>query len=195
MKISVLWAAFGLALCVAAAPVWAEKADMTKSVYLNAANVRVDDARKVTVFEGGAVLTRGSLQITADRIEATQDAAGIQTGVAFGKPAHFRQKEEGTALIIEGWAERIDYDGRAEIVKLKGQARVKRGDQQEMHGDNIVYNMRSQVYQADGGVVANTAGRVIVVIPSKAQPAPELAPAVTAPMPAKTIPVLPIAPK
>lgn len=186
MKIRALWAVFGLVLCMAVAPVWAEKADMTKPVYISAANMRVDDARKVTVFEGGAVLTRGTLKITANRIEATQDAAGIQTGVAIGKPAHFRQKEEGAAHIIEGWADLIDYDGRTEIVKLRGKARMQRGDQQEMHGDSIVYNMRSHVYQADGGVVNNTPGSVIVVIPSKVQPEP----AVTAPMPA-----LPTAPK
>jgi len=180
-------------LCTAACA-WAEKADMAQPVYINAASMRLDDARKLTVYEGSVVMTRGSLQIEGDRIEIAQDAVGLNTGVAYGRPAQFRQKEEGTGHIVEGWAERIDYDGRTEIVKLTGQARLKRGNLQEMHSDSVVYDMRTQVYQARGDTTPTAPGRVIAVIQSKTPAGPPLvadkAPA-PAPMPPKSIPAMP----
>lgn len=179
---------------------WAEKADMAQPVYINAASMRMDDVRKLTVYEGSVVMTRGSLQIEGDRIEAAQDAGGLSSGIAYGHPAHFRQKEEGTGHIVEGWAERIDYDGRTEVVKLSGQARLKRGNLQEMHSETVVYDMRTQVYQARGGTTPSATGRVIAVIQSKAPAGTESAtdkatdktptPALT-PMPPKSTPVMP----
>ncbi|MBM4189404.1 MAG: lipopolysaccharide transport periplasmic protein LptA [Betaproteobacteria bacterium] len=186
------------ALLWTAACAWAEKADMAQPVYINAASLRLDDARKLTVYEGGVVLTRGSMQIDGDRIEIAQDAGGLNTGTAYGRPAQFRQKEEGTGHIIEGWAERIDYDGRTEIVKLTGQARLKRGNLQEMHSDSVVYDMRSQVYQARGGATPSAPGRVIAVIQSKTPastgPAADKDP-IPAPLPAKSAPAMPAASK
>lgn len=181
-----------------AAVAWAEKTDMAQPVYINAASMRLDDARKITVYEGGVVLTRGSLQIEGDRIEIVQDAGGLSSGIAYGHPAHFRQKEEGTGHIVEGWSERIDYDGRTEVVKLTGQARLKRGNLQEMHSETVVYDMRTQVYQARGGATPTATSRVIAVIQSKtpAVEAPGKAPIpVLAPVPPKSTPALPAAPQ
>ncbi len=181
-----------------AAGAWAEKADMVQPVYINAASMRLDDVRKLTVYEGGVVLTRGSLQIEGDRIEITQDAGGLSSGVAYGHPAQFRQKEEGTGHIVEGWSERIDYDGRTEVVKLTGQARLKRGNLQEMHSESVVYDMRTQVYQARGGATPSATGRVIAVIQSKtpvaAAPGTDKAP-VLAPVPPKSTPNTPAGPR
>lgn len=173
---------------------WAEKSDMAQPVYINAASMRLDDARKLTVYEGSVILTRGSMQIEGDRIEVAQDSGGLNTGAAYGHPAQFRQKEEGTGHIVEGWAERIDYDGRTEVVKLTGQARLKRGNLQEMHSETVVYDMRTQVYQARGGEAPNATGRVIAVIQSKTPSGPALvpdkAPTLT-PMPPQSTPVIP----
>ncbi len=173
---------------------WAEKADMALPVYINAASMRLDDVRKLVVYEGGVVMTRGSLQIEGDRIEVIQDAAGLSSGVAYGQPAHFRQKEEGTGHIVEGWGERIDYDGRTEVVKLTGKARLKRGNLQEMHSETVVYDMRTQVYQARGGATPAGPGRVIAVIqsktPAEAAPGSNKAPALT-PVPPKSTPNMP----
>lgn len=150
-----------------AAAAWAEKADHEQPVYINAANVRLDDVRKLTIYEGQVVLTRGSMQLEAERIEVSQDASGFTFGSAFGQLAHFRQKEDGTGHIVEGWGERIDYDGRTEIIKITGQSRLQRGNLQEMHSNSVTYDMRSQVYQARGSNTGTTAGRVIAVIQSQ----------------------------
>ena len=39
-----------------------------------------------------------------------QDADGFSYGVAYGKPATFRQKRDGRDEYIEGFADRLEYD-------------------------------------------------------------------------------------
>jgi lipopolysaccharide export system protein LptA len=155
-----------LALLLLAAPsAWAEKADRDKPVNVEANSLRVDDAKKVAVYEGHVVMTQGTLMITADRIDVRQDDQGFSSGEAHGKPAYFRQKMDGKDEFAEGWAERIDYDGRGDKLKLTGQARLKRGEE-ELRGSLITYDGATEYYQAQGGV-SGAPGRVRAVIRPK----------------------------
>lgn len=161
----------------------AEKADHNQPVYLAADRSRVDDLNKVAVYEGQVVMTRGTMQMQADRVEVQQDAQGFKFSQAFGKPAYFRQLEDNGDL-VEGWGKRIDYDGRVDLVKLIGEARLKRADEQEVHGSEVHYRIQEQVYHALGASKPGEGGRVIAVIKpkpegkasAKAVPAGERAP-------------------
>ncbi len=155
-----------LALLLLVVPLaWAEKADRDKPVNVEANSLRVDDAKKVAVYEGQVVLTQGTLLITADRIDVRQDDQGFSSGEAYGKPAYFRQKMDGKDEFAEGWAERIDYDGRGDRLKLTGQARLKRGEE-ELRGSLITYDGTTGFYQAQGSV-SGVPGRVRAVIRPK----------------------------
>lgn len=142
----------------------AERADKDKPVNLEADSLRIDDAKKIAVYEGHVVLSQGTLMLTADRIEVRQDDQGFAAGDASGKPAYFRQKMDARDEYAEGWAERIEYDGRAEKLRLTGQARLKRGEE-ELRGNLIAYDGKSGFYQAQGGN-----GRVRAVIRPKTPP-------------------------
>ena len=157
-----------LLLLVLASPVQAEKADRDKPVNVEADSLRVDDARKTSIYEGHVVLSQGTLMLTADRIEVHQDDQGFASGDAQGKPAYFRQKMDGSDELAEGWAERIKYDSRAEKLKLIGQARLKRGID-ELRGNLIAYDGKAEFYQAQGSI-GGTPGRVRAVIRPKAPP-------------------------
>ncbi|MGH8634989.1 MAG: lipopolysaccharide transport periplasmic protein LptA, partial [Burkholderiales bacterium] len=133
-----------------AAPAAAEKADRDKPVNLEADRVTIDDARQIALFEGNVVLTQGTLQIRGDRMEVRQDKEGFQSGTTWGGPAHFRQKREGFDEYIEGWAERIEYDGRAEVMRMFNRAQLKRG-QDEVRGNYISYDAKSEFFQVTGG--------------------------------------------
>jgi lipopolysaccharide export system protein LptA len=154
-------------------PAWSERADRDKPVNIEADSLKVDDARKIAVYEGHVVLTQGTLKITADRIEVRQDDQGFNTGDALGKPAYFRQRMDAKAggkpdaggEYTEGWAERIEYDGRGDKVRLVGQARLKRGEE-ELRGNLITYDGPSGYYQAQGSI-DGTPGRVRAVIRPK----------------------------
>lgn len=140
--------ALGLVAALQPLPALAELADREKPVNIEANSLTVDDRNKVHVFEGNVVLTQGSLVIKGDRLVVTQGPDGFQTGVATGsdkRPATFRQKREGSNEFVEGEAERIEYDSRAERARLFNQARVESGGD-EVRGHYIEYDALSEKY-------------------------------------------------
>lgn len=165
-----------------AAPAAAEKADRDKPVNLEADKVTIDDARQTALFVGNVVLTQGTLQIRGDRMEVRQDKDGFQYGTTWGGPAHFRQKREGYDEYIEGWAERIEYDGRAESMQMFNRAQLKRG-QDEVRGNYISYDAKSEFFQVTGSArdaaPDNPEGRVRAVIQPKPKEKPPAGPPVS----------------
>lgn len=141
-------AALALALALIALPALAERADREQPVNIEANRGTVDDRNKVHVFEGDAVLTQGTLVIKGAKLVVTQGPDGFQSGVATGSEkrlATFRQKRDGSDEYIEGEAERIEYDGRADRARLFNQAHVKSGTD-EVHGHYIEYDSLSENY-------------------------------------------------
>lgn len=170
--------AFGVAILLASAAAMAEKADRNQPVRLEADKVTIDDAKQIAVFEGNVVLRQGSLMIRGDRMEVRQDKDGFRFGTTWGNRAYFRQKRDGVDEFIEGWAERLEYDGRAETMKMFSRAQVKRG-QDDVRGNFISYDSKSEFYQVIGGGARaadpqHAGGRVRAVIQprSKTKPAP-----------------------
>lgn len=156
----------GLLVLLAALPAQAERADRDQPVNVEADRVRLDDARRVAVYEGHVVLTQGSLLITADRIEVRQDERGFSLGEAFGNPVYFRQKMDNSEEYAEGWANQLEYDSRGgDKIKLVGQARLKRGID-ELRGNLITYDGATEFFQAQGSANGKT-GRVRAVIRPK----------------------------
>jgi lipopolysaccharide export system protein LptA len=148
-------AARGLALAAAvallAAPgaLLAQKADRDQPIHLEADHVVLDDARQVATFTGNVVLTQGSTVIRGDRMEVRQDRKGFRQGITWGNLAYFRQRRAGTDELIEGWAERIEYDSRAERLQMFNRAMMKRGAD-EVRGHYISYDAKTEVYQVTG---------------------------------------------
>lgn len=149
-----------LAFC---APALAERADRDKPVHIEADTVRMDDLQRIAVYEGKVVLSQGTLRVQADRVEVRQDAEGFLTGTALGKPVHFRQRLDGRGDWVDAWANRVEYDARKEQVRLIGEAFLKKGEE-ELRGDLITYDARSELYQASGGLPGQKPGRVRAVI-------------------------------
>jgi lipopolysaccharide export system protein LptA len=160
----------------------AEKADRDKPVNLEADRVTIDDAKQIALFEGNVVLTQGTMQIRGDRMEVRQDKEGFKQGSTWGSPASFRQKREGYDEYIEGWAERIEYDGRVETLQMFNRAQLKRG-QDEVRGNYISYDARTEFFQVTGGTKAAASGspegRVRAVIQPKSKEKPPAAPPVS----------------
>jgi lipopolysaccharide export system protein LptA len=177
-----------LAAAAIAWPALAERADRDKPVNLEADRITVDEAKNSQVFEGNVQLVQGTLVIRTARLVVTQDAEGFQKGIAFGGPgglARFRQKREGRDDYIDGEAERIEYDGKADKAELFNRARVTSG-LDDVRGPYISYDGMSENY-----IVANMPGasqheRVHAVIQPKPKgtakqaPTPAIAPAAPA---------------
>jgi len=171
--LTLLFLALGLGTPFA---VRAERADRDQPVNLEADRVDLDDAKKEAVFVGNVTLTQGTLVIKADKIIVKQDAEGFQYGIAYGNPAHFRQKREGTDEYIDGFAERLEYDGKADKMQMFTKARIQRGGD-EVRGDYISYNAVTEFFQVIGGgksaaTAANPQGRVRAIIQPKPKDGP-----------------------
>lgn len=162
----VTWSLIGLAAWLPA-PAQAEKADRQHPIEIEADSVRLDDSRKSAVYEGNVVLAQGSLQITADRLDVRQDGKGMSSGEATGRPVHFRQKVEGKNEYVEAEASRLEYDAHSELLRLSGAAHLKQG-MDELRGGLIVYDMRTELYHAQGSDGAGQ-GRVRAVLRPRTQ--------------------------
>ena len=159
------------ALLCLATTAWAEKADRDKPTQVEANRMSADDARRLNVFEGDVVVTKGTIRLTAERLVVRQDAEGFQLATATGKPARFRQRQdpkpsEKEGLWIEGEALRIELDDRNQKIELFDNARVNRGGD-EVAGDYISVDQRSEFYQVSSGK-GPAKGRVKAVIQPKA---------------------------
>lgn len=131
----------------------AEHADRDKPINLDADRITVDDASKTHIFEGNVQLSQGTLVIKAAKIVVSQDASGYQTGVATGGPgglARFRQKREARNEYIEGEADRIENDAKAEKSELFGHAKMRSG-QDEVAGQYILYDGKTENYVVSNG--------------------------------------------
>lgn len=174
---ALLCALTGLVLAGAAFAVSAERADRDKPINLEADRVTIDDAKKVSVFEGNVVLTQGTMVLRADRMIVREDPQGFSHGTAYGNLAMFRQKRDGMEEYVEGQAERIEYDGKAERVQLFNRAQMKRGND-EVRGSYISYDQPTEFFRVTGaqndpaGKKA-AAGRVRAVIQPKPKDKPQ----------------------
>jgi lipopolysaccharide export system protein LptA len=163
-------------LMLAALSALAEKADKDKPTNIEANRMSSDDAKRMSIFEGSVVLTKGTIVVRADRIVVHQDAEGFQLTTAYGKPVRFRQKgdrKDGKEGIwTEGEALRIEIDDRNERIELFERARVAR-DQDVVNGEYIFLDQRTEFFSvsaAKGTAPAAPGGRVKAVIQPKSKP-------------------------
>jgi lipopolysaccharide export system protein LptA len=189
--LTVFSAILALALCSASA--WAEKADKKKPMNAEADALRYDDLKQTSVFTGNVVITKGTITIRGSQVDIRQDNEGFQFGTAVetgGKRAFFRQKRDVPDEWIEGEAETILYDGKADTVTFSKNAVLRRYKgtvvNDETTGSQIVYDNVTDVFNVMGGAAnasaANPTGRVRAMItPKDANAAP--ANTTTAPRP------------
>ena len=173
-------ALLALCVCLGLSPAWAEKADRNKPLNIESDNGRFDDAQQLGTFTGNVVVTKGTMSMRAAKIEVRQAPDGSQFGVATsegGKRAIFRQKREGLDEYIEGEAERIEYDGRADLIRFIDRAVVRRYRASvladETAGSLIIYDNLNEVINVVGGATAatpnNPSGRVRAVLAPREQ--------------------------
>ena len=177
---SPLTALLALACACVTPAALAERADREKPMNAEADALRYDDARQTSVFSGRVVITKGTIQIRGAQVEIRQDPQGHQFGLVLagpGQPASYRQKRDRVDEHIEGEAQRIEYDSRADQVKFIGQAVLRRYRgatlNDETAGAVIVYDNQTEVFSVDGGPAsvspANPSGRVRATLAPRSQ--------------------------
>jgi lipopolysaccharide export system protein LptA len=136
-----------LSLCA-----WAERADALKQVEMVSRKGHLDEVTQTYILTGDVVITRGTLTIKSDKAQLKETPEGymvVTLTADAGKVSTFRQKRDGGPdLWVDGQAERIEYDERAELVKLFSKAVVKQTEsgrlQSEVDGAFIAYDNRKE---------------------------------------------------
>lgn len=146
-------------MALGAAPARAEKADRFKPINVESELPgKLDLVNQFIVFNGNVVVTKGTMVIRAMRIEVRETPDGYHNAVAFGssaRPATFRQKRDGVDEFIEGAAERLEYDGKSDVVRFITNADVRRmrGAEvaDEVVGNLVTYDSATEVFNVSGG--------------------------------------------
>lgn len=172
-------------------PVAAEKADRTKQIVVEGDKPGTLDAqRQVVVFNGNVAISQGTLLIRAERIEVRDLPNGYRVITAIGVPgrqASYRQKRDKPEESVEGFGDRIEFDGRADTIKFNGNSVVRRlrGNTvaDEISGSQITWDNTNELFTVQGGAAtpANPGGRVRVVISPRPEDAASAAPAAPGP--------------
>lgn len=126
----------------------AEKGDRDKPIHIESDKLSLDNAKKVSVFEGTVELTQGTLRLLAEKVVVTEDEAGHKFCVATGHLASFRQKRDEADEYVEGFGERIEYNTLTEKIDLYDHARVKR-EQDDVNGDHITYSTLTEIFRVN----------------------------------------------
>jgi lipopolysaccharide export system protein LptA len=163
-----------LALALAWSSASAEKADREKPTQVEANRMSADDVRRLNIFEGDVVVTRGTITLRADRLVVRQDAEGFQYSTATGKPVRFKQRQDPKPPATEGeWMEgeanRMEMDDRKGTIELFEDAWVRRGGD-EVAGDYIFVDQRSDFFRVSSGKgkpAGKSEGRVRAILQPK----------------------------
>jgi lipopolysaccharide export system protein LptA len=139
---------FASLLCGQAAH--AEKGDREKPINFSAddASAVNYEARRATLSRN-VVITQGTTEIRADRIDFQQNTDNSMSATAIGNPVRFRTKRDGSDEYVEGVALRIVYDGQKQQVELFDRAVLKRAPD-EIRSNYISYNTGTEVFKAEG---------------------------------------------
>lgn len=147
-------------------PAQAEKADRGKPMEVLADKSGTADLKaQVSRFTGNVVITQGTLTIKADRVEVRQTGEGFYAGTAWGAagvPVTYRQKRDGLDEWVEGAADRVEFDGKTEVLKLIGNGVARRVRSKEVvdeiTGTLIVWNHAAEEFSVQGSSSAGGPG-------------------------------------
>lgn len=174
----------------------AEHADRTKPIAVTSSDAVADHARGTAEFSGDVIVSQGTLEIHADRVQMREGANGERLGFAFGKPGapvRFRQRGDRAGEWNEGQAERVEYDSIANEVRLLGSASLRNLNAtvvtQSVTSDAITYDTARDRISSTGAeqAAAQTRGdrpaqRVTVIFAPRTRPSAD--PAGAGPTPA-----------
>ena len=181
----------------------AAQTDRNQPIHIEADAMRYDDVHQTSVFTGNVVVTKGSLVLRAATVDVRQAPDGYQYATAVAAPGQLatfqRQLDVAPgqpAQTLDGAAQRIEYDGKTDVVTLRGQAILSRLIDGRLmdrsQGNVIAYNQITDVFTVEGGAQGATAtnpgGRVRVML------TPQPAASTSAATP-KSPPALKVAPK
>lgn len=148
---------FSLSLCLALAPGGAAalESDRDQPAIIDADTVDIDFNAGIRIYEGNVKLRQGTIRLDADRLEVRFKDDALESAIAVGSPAEFRQRPEGKDHDVVGVALNIHLDEVNDEITLTDEAVVTQG-RDSIAGKTIVYNMATEKVQVRSGGTGQT---------------------------------------
>ena len=149
-----------------------------REVVITQGDLRIEAAEANVVggldFENGEWTVSGNVRINAEGGSLRSDKAVVQfrnnlisQAVITGTPAEFeQQRKDGTTS--RGHASTISYEPGSGTVKLRENAWLSSGCN-ELKGEQLVYNIKTQRVEGQPQSVSGTPGRIIITIQPKGE--------------------------
>lgn len=132
---------------------WAQAADPDTVILSD--SLEYDDINRLSTFVGNVILTRGNLNLRADKIVVNETADGGQHAIATvanSPKVLVRQESPEKFEIIKGESRQAEYNSATEQLTLVGKAVITRyvcGQSiDSISGDRVIYNKKTDMYQA-----------------------------------------------
>ena len=156
MKKRFLVSLYACLALLAPAHLWAQAAEPDTVILSDTFDY--DDIKRQSIFSGNVILTRGNLNLHADKVQVNEEANGTQHAIATVKGngrVRARQESPEKYEIIKGEGLRAEYNSATEELTLIGQATLTRTicgkTIDSIYGERVIYNKKSDTYQAVGG--------------------------------------------
>ena len=117
--------------------------DFNEPVFLDSKSQALDGKKKTSIFTDNVVITQGSLELLADRVELDATAGKRKEVImASGKPASYKQRKDDGSM-VEAKANEIIYSVASRTISLKGNASITQNEV-KVTGDSIVFDMAKE---------------------------------------------------
>ena len=126
---------------------WADDASRQLPASLRANHIEIDQKTGISRYRGKVAVTQGTLRVTADQATAEQQGDLLYRITAEGRPATFRDKPEGQGQLVEGEAQRVEYEALERKLHLTGNVVLRHGDDRLQAGE-AHYNLNNQSVSA-----------------------------------------------
>ncbi|MCG8433747.1 MAG: lipopolysaccharide transport periplasmic protein LptA [Gammaproteobacteria bacterium] len=145
--------------------------DADQPMHVEAGSFEANKRTGISVFRGEVLITKGSITIKAEEARLRVEQDEIVEATIIGNPAEFSQQPDMESERVQGWAERIEYDAKKNLIDLVGNAKVIQGADL-FEGETIHYNT------AEERVIAKSSDRpqervVVTFMPRQARDEPQ----------------------
>ena len=101
------------------------KSDRDQTLKVHADEVEMDFSSGTRIYQGNVSVRQGTIRIIADRIELIYDGEQLETGIATGDRAVFRQRPDNKDHDMVGLGQRIELDEVNNVVTFIGEAELR----------------------------------------------------------------------
>lgn len=162
------WLITSITLALGVTCALADTADRDKPISITSTSFKASQVDQVAIYSGNVDVHQGTLHMSGNRLEITENAKGYRKLILTGKKATFRQRRDPRIKGVEEWleaeAQRIIYEESNGIITLLQNAKIARTEngvtKDQTEGNRIVYD----TYRSRTIIQGTTSGRATTVI-------------------------------